>query len=236
MALSLDGKTLAVVVLSDYTTIRLWDMARQQEIGVLRGHTYGGGHFPGVQSVAFSSDGQVLASGGGDTTVRLWDVARQQEIVVLQGHTGVVWSVAFSPDGQILASGSDDGSVLLWGVLPPLRTPTAVEPLSSDGQGSTLPQQTALLPAYPNPGNPDVWIPYELAKDAEVTIRIYNVVGQPVRTLELGRQAAGRHLSRESAAYWDGRATDGREVASGVYYCTLHAGTVAMTRTLVMIK
>jgi len=69
-----------------------------------------------VRSVAFSPDGQTLASGAADHTVRLWRVADGALLHTLEGHTDMVRSVAFSPDGRLLASGSDDGTVRLWGV------------------------------------------------------------------------------------------------------------------------
>ncbi len=83
------------------------------------------------------------------------------------------------------------------------------------------PKETALLPNYPNPFNPETWIPYHLAKDAEVTLHIYAVNGQLVRTLTLGYQAVGMYQSRSRAAYWDGRNALGEPVASGVYFYTL---------------
>ena len=83
------------------------------------------------------------------------------------------------------------------------------------------PQETKLLANYPNPFNPETWIPYHLAKDGEVTLHIYAVNGQLVRTLALGYQAAGIYQSRSRAAYWDGKNTFGEPVASGVYFYTL---------------
>jgi hypothetical protein len=89
---------------------------------------------------------------------------------------------------------------------------------------------------YPNPFNPDTWIPYYLSQDADVTIRIFNSAGQLVRTLNLGRQAAGIRITKDEAAYWDGKDDLGQQVASGVYYYTLKAGDFSATRKMVIVK
>ena len=99
-----------------------------------------------------------------------------------------------------------------------------------------LPKETALLPNYPNPFNPETWIPYQLAAPAEVTLTIYAVNGQVVRTLALGHQPAGMYHSRSRAAYWDGQNEHGERVASGVYFYTLTAGGFAATRKIVIRK
>ena len=99
-----------------------------------------------------------------------------------------------------------------------------------------IPDTTALLPNYPNPFNPETWIPYHLAKDAEVTLTIYDVRGVAVRTLTLGHQPAGIYERRRRAAYWDGRNRLGEPVASGVYFYTLTAGDYTATRKLLIVK
>ena len=98
------------------------------------------------------------------------------------------------------------------------------------------PKQTTLLPNYPNPFNPETWIPYHLSKDADVTLRIYAVNGTLVRMLRLGHQAAGMYQNRSRAAYWDGRNAFGEPVASGVYFYTLTAGGFSATRKMLIRK
>jgi len=95
---------------------------------------------------------------------------------------------------------------------------------------------TDLYANYPNPFNPDTWIPYSLSQDADVTIRIYNSAGQLVRTLDLGRQVAGVYINKDKAAYWDGKDDLGQQVASGVYYYTFRAGNFCATRKMVIVK
>ena len=99
-----------------------------------------------------------------------------------------------------------------------------------------IPKETSLLPNYPNPFNPETWIPYQLATPAEVTLHIYAVDGRLVRTLALGHQPAGIYQSRRRAAYWDGRNALGEPVASGVYFYTLTAGNFAQTRRMLILK
>ncbi len=101
---------------------------------------------------------------------------------------------------------------------------------------SGLPQKTVLLPNYPNPFNPETWIPYDLAADLDVEIHIYNLKGESVRQLSLGFQKAGTYRTRSRAAYWDGRNAVGEPVASGVYFYTLHAGQIKATRQMVIFK
>ena len=103
-------------------------------------------------------------------------------------------------------------------------------------QGLNIPTETALLPNYPNPFNPETWIPYQLKGAADVTLTIHNVHGQTVQTLEVGYQPAGLYQSRDRAAYWDGRNQQGEPVATGIYFCTLNAGTFTATRRMLVNK
>ena len=101
---------------------------------------------------------------------------------------------------------------------------------------NAIPETTVLLPNYPNPFNPETWIPYHLAMDADVTVAIYNVQGDVVRQLMLGHQAAGVYEGRGRAAYWNGRNQIGEPVASGLYFYTLTAGDFTATRKLLIAK
>ena len=99
-----------------------------------------------------------------------------------------------------------------------------------------IPEETALLPNYPNPFNPETWIPYQVSEPAEVTLRIYSVNGVLVRTLALGQMPAGIYQSRSRATHWDGRNDVGEFVASGVYFYTLTAGDFTATRKMLIRK
>ena len=98
------------------------------------------------------------------------------------------------------------------------------------------PTETALLANYPNPFNPETWIPYQLAKPADVSLTIYDIQGRVVRDLDLGHQRIGVYESRARAAYWDGRNAVGEPVASGVYFYTLTAGNFTATRKMLIRK
>ncbi len=99
-----------------------------------------------------------------------------------------------------------------------------------------MPTETVLLPNYPNPFNPETWIPYHLAKSAAVTITICAANGNVVRTLALGHQSAGLYQHRSRAAYWDGRNELGEPVASGIYFYTLTVGNFTSTRKMLIRK
>ena len=101
---------------------------------------------------------------------------------------------------------------------------------------SLIPERTVLLPNYPNPFNPETWIPYQLATATDVQIRIYAANGGLVRTLNLGHQLAGRYQERSRAAYWDGKNGLGESVASGVYFYTFTAGDFSETRKMLIRK
>ena len=135
----------------------------------------------------------------------------------------------------ILARITDDGSLRFQRGIANLEALLA----------SIIPVETTLLANYPNPFNPETWIPYQLAKDADVTLHIYAVNGVLVRTLTLGHQPAGMYQSRSRAAYWDGKNEFGEPVASGVYFYTLStestrdsvtAGDFTATRKMLIRK
>ena len=97
-------------------------------------------------------------------------------------------------------------------------------------------KETVLLQNYPNPFNPETWIPYELAKDANVSVDIYNAAGQRIRSLDLGFHPRGRYTKRDKAAYWDGRNDVGERIASGVYFYVFSTGHYTATRKMVIVK
>ena len=132
------------------------------------------------------------------------------------------------------------------------RIQEQIEMLLSSGDGSPAAQRvlmylrdllasarleaTVLLANYPNPFNPETWIPYHLASRTDVTINIYNAQGVLVRALPLGHQSGGYYTSRSRAAYWDGRNALGERVASGIYFYQLRADEISPLRKMVILK
>ena len=96
--------------------------------------------------------------------------------------------------------------------------------------------ETKLLPNYPNPLNPETWIPYQLAEAGDVRMKIYDVGGRLVRTIPVGFKPVGYYLTRERAAYWDGRNATGESVSSGVYFIQFIAGDFSATQRIVILK
>jgi hypothetical protein len=110
------------------------------------------------------------------------------------------------------------------------------DPNAAPAASSAVPAVTAVRNNYPNPFNPDTWIPYQLAEGNNVRIDIYAVTGRLVRTLELGYRPAGYYLDRSKSAYWDGRNEHGESVSSGIYFYVLRAGKYAAARKMVILK
>ena len=221
VAFAPDGNTLASV--GEDSTVRLWNIESEQLINRLTGHT------GRVLSVAFAPDGKILASAGEDGTVRLWNIESGQLINRLTGHGGWVYSVAFSPDGNTLASGSWDGTVLLWDMSPYITPaePTAIQ----SSAPRLLPAVSGLEPNYPNPFNTSTYLIYRLATPGAVRLKIYNALGQPVRTLVDQYQPAGFYQ-----VAWDGRDQRGTAVAAGVYLTRLFYPGGEQTRRMLLLK
>ena len=154
--------------------------------------------------------------------------------VAMSENTVVVSAHSKPKGGPGLADGA---AAFVYSSIDDFGTPPfGVNP--SGLQVTTLGQvkQTALLQNFPNPFNPETWLPYYLASDVPVAFRIYNARGQLMSELDLGVQKAGVYLTRDTAAYWDGRDNFGSAVASGVYFYALEAGQFKATRRMLILK
>ena len=157
--------------------------------------------------------------------------------VALDGEFGRKFNLAAM--GVQWDGGGDAGSVYIFDTenVEGLNIPLSVEPrgdLALTTFGDI--KRTALFQNFPNPFNPETWIPYTLADDADVSVRIYDVTGKLVCNLDVGHQQAGRYISRDTAAYWDGRDQLGESVSSGIYFYTLKADGFSDTRRMVILK
>ena len=163
----------------------------------------------------------------GDGVVNIFDLT-----LVAQGIGGAAAPPAHGLDSRTieawisLARIADDGSLAFRQAIANLQNLLA----------SMIPEKSALLPNYPNPFNPETWIPYQLATPSDVTLTIYDMHGGAVRRLEMGHRAAGIYQHRNRALYWDGRNGDGESVASGIYFYTLTAGDFTATRKMLIRK
>ena len=188
----------------------------------------------GPRSFQFTPNREILTWIWDWKKIVFWDVTAEKvdavvEAVVEPAGIDFFSCHAFSQDGKTMAVGDNDGTVHIYkwtgsGALWAPAKETEPAPL------------TALLSNYPNPFNPETWIPYQLSDPAEVTVSIYSVDGKLVRTLELGQMPAGVYSDKGRAAHWDGRNAAGEPVASGVYFYTLKAGEFSATRKMVIRK
>ena len=181
----------------------------------------------------FGADGNTYAP-----AVQIWDTGTGQLFLELSSP---YQQIMFSPDGKTVAVAYDDGRIRLAPietVLPYLPRNIAGTSTSSESQldSPEVVKGDALLPNYPNPFNPETWIPYQLAAASSVRIHIYDLMGHRVRTLDLGGQRPGTYLSRNRAAYWDGRNTLGERVATGVYFYRLETDNFTATKRMVIVK
>ena len=166
-----------------------------------------------------------------------------RDLVLVANHLGEISGIAAAPSLWALNS---------VGLEPPAQLQAWIAQAQAESDGSRvfqqgianlqrllaarIPHQTRVLANYPNPFNPETWIPYQLAEPANVTVRIYTVGGTWVRTLDLGHQVAGRYQEPDRAAYWDGTNALGEPVASGLYFYTLTADDFTATRKMLIRK
>ena len=89
---------------------------------------------------------------------------------------------------------------------------------------------------FPNPFNPETWIPFELEDRGEVVVSIYNLNGSLIRQIQFGQLPAGKYLTKDKAAYWDGRNQIGERVSNGLYFYQLQTRTFQQTKKLIVIQ
>ncbi len=180
---------------------------------------------------------QVAADVTGDGTVTALDSA-----LILQYTTGLITQFPVEvPTAPVLTAQSGKDALIkaiaqLEATAINREQKQVLEQLKSLVFKKSPPKRAVLLQNFPNPFNPETWLPYNLAEAADVTIQIYDVRGHLIRTLYLGQQPAGFYLSKNKAAYWDGRNTSGERVSSGLYFYRLSAGDFSAMRRMVIAK
>ena len=211
-----DGSILTVLVSQG---IEFWDIETRTLITILKQ----------VAPLRFSPDGRIMISTNHDHSITIWDAATRTPITTLEGGWG---NAIFSPDGSMLAS-SYRSTILLADMDSINATLTPSAPASIN---QTRPITTELLPNYPNPFNPETWMPYRLAEETNVMLDIYATDGRLVRSIDVGHSRAGVYETRNKAIYWDGRNDLGESMASGVYFYHLKAGEYSATKRMVILK
>ncbi|MFC1717451.1 T9SS type A sorting domain-containing protein [Candidatus Poribacteria bacterium] len=152
--------------------------------------------------------------------IKIWDRTVENEPVVYDNQMG-------DADDADITTAIGGGSIVIHEEQGPAAAPAAPK---------LVPERPRLLACFPNPSNPEVWIPYQLNTDSQVTIRIYGVTGRLIRTLDLGHRPAGFYASRSKAAHWDGSNEVGERVSSGIYFYSIQAGDFTATRKLIITR
>ncbi|MDE0088702.1 MAG: T9SS type A sorting domain-containing protein [Candidatus Poribacteria bacterium] len=182
----------------------------------------------------FSPDGQHLFTEK-DDNLQILDWQADVQI----DHPTISNFFDLSKNGTVLASYNDSGQIHIWDatqLLPFQPQPTAVEPKGKQFVTLGEIKRNQLLQNFPNPFNPETWIPFRLADKSHVTIRIYTSTGKLVRSLSPGIMSAGDYSSHSQAVHWDGRNDAGEPVSSGVYLYTINAGDFSATRKMLIQK
>ena len=177
----------------------------------------------------------------GCTYVRsIFDIRNAVEVFGIDGVTMPLHGLDRKKDTEITVELEFDGDMDADATLTFTVGAGAIANYNGPALTAQLPvtasKEFALAPNFPNPFNPETWIPYQLERDAGVTLTIHALNGQLVRRLALGHQTVGTYYSRSRAAYWDGKNDFGESVTSGVYFYTLAAGDFSATRKMLIRK
>jgi len=257
LVFSSDGHYLMVA--STRPDVELWNVETRRLEGHFEGHTGNRGG-----DIVVSPDGRLIATFEAESNVvYLWNMETQHLLWKARSGIGNVAACTFSPDSQRLYVATrtgalnrlDDGTwegwddqgrvwdvksrqqIQIWdgSALLPSQS-VAVKP--QDKQIVILGEvkRNQLLQNFPNPFNPETWIPFRLANESHVTIHIHSSTGQLVRRLSLGIMPAGDYSSQAQAVYWDGRNQVGEPVSSGVYLYTINTGDFSATRKMLIRK
>lgn len=219
-----DGKMLVFSQLND--GVKVWDLARQSMTTIPEDSIMT--FLPNSSIMLLRSDSYQHGK-----KITAWDAKTATLITELKPEIFEDWKKPiFSPDGKTLAITTEDCVTLFDPKVIYDQLPT-LAPANTNLDDSL---HTELLANYPNPFNPETWIPYRLAQDAKVNLTIFNAEGHTVRNLAVGYKTAGVYETRNKAIYWDGRNDLGEQVTSGVYFYHLKAGNYSATKRMVVLK
>ena len=216
--------TNTVLTAASQGTIHIWKLLpnRPQPLKTLQGDA----------PLHVSADTRYLFANWNDK-LRIWDWREKTPM----DYPSIPASFAVSSDGSVLLSQTDIGQIQIWDGKTFL--PSEYCPIVPHGKQLVIlgeVKRNQLLQNFPNPFNPETWIPFRLADESSVTIQIYNPTGQLVRRLSPGTLPAGDYAAQAQAVYWDGRNQTGEPVSSGVYLYTIHAGDFSATRKMLIRK
>ena len=216
-----DGSTLLAAAAGD---LKIWKLSPSQPqlLSTLKGY--------GDSPVLFTADNKYLFTANDEAT-QLWDWRMETPIE----HSTIPDYFAISQDGAALLAYSDSGEIQVWNgktLLPKLPVEPHGKKIATLGEV----KRNQLLQNFPNPFNPETWIPFQLTDRRNVSIHIYTPTGNLVRTLSLGVMSAGNYTSQSKAIHWDGRNKHGEFVSSGIYLYTINAGEFSATRKMLIQK
>lgn len=188
--------------------------------------------FNGYSPLKFTKDGRYLLTEQ-DNSLQIVDWSTGIPIE----HPTFHYVNSINEHGSILVTYNERGQHKIWDITSILSSlPNPVDPHGKELVTLGQVKRNQLLQNFPNPFNPETWIPFSLADENKVTIHIYNPTGEFVRMLSVGKLAAGDYTSQTDAVYWDGLNNDGELVGSGIYYYTIIAGDFSATRKMLIIK
>ena len=234
IAFSPDGTTLASG--SREGTVLLWELTPTMELPLLGDVNRDGvvnAQDLVIVAARFGQREQNDADVNGDGIVNIFDL-----VTVASALGNAAAAPSLTPQTLVILTATEVEDWLTQAQQMALTDPVYLRGIAVLEQllAALTPKEHALLPNYPNPFNPETWIPYHLAHAADVQVTIYDTNGVMVRQLDLGHQPAGFYTDRVKAAYWDGRNASGESVASGIYFCQFRAGDYSATRRMVIVK
>ncbi len=211
------GENIRVpIAIRDIDAVRSGDICITYDSSVLRAHNVSSA--PDVLMASNNTEPGILRIAFAHAGRRSDSIMFEMQFTILKDDVSSLTFKSielYGDDGRPLRSSGMSGRFVSWAIPP---------------------EHSALLQNFPNPFNPETWIPYQLREDSEVTIQIYSSSGKLVRRLFLGHKSAGLYISQNRAAYWDGRNEAGETVASGVYFVVLKAGHYQQIRRMSLIR